>query len=238
MWAPTFSLPKWWNCKFRSSQWRWEFMLRLNLYCQNGRFLKRQVSTIYDLWIRTLLFWANYNDVSRLHPKWWFNKGTSPKFPQFRFRNYTNLPSIIGVSTSKWHTFHTFHGQSFFYKGAIWARHQSSGTGRKGFKATATLNPSICVIGVWSWIIAIIIIIIIIIIMITIFFFFFFFFFFFCVFIIIRRITITITVSSSWFLFFSSNIRLTIIITDNTLSTLSPLSLSILLQYGDVQWLL
>ena len=22
--------------------------------------------------------WANYNDVSRGHPKWWFNKGTSP----------------------------------------------------------------------------------------------------------------------------------------------------------------
>ena len=25
--------------------------------------------------------WANYNDVSRRHPKWWFNKGTSPKSP-------------------------------------------------------------------------------------------------------------------------------------------------------------
>ncbi len=25
--------------------------------------------------------WANYNDVSRGHPKWWFNKGTSPKSP-------------------------------------------------------------------------------------------------------------------------------------------------------------
>ena len=27
--------------------------------------------------VRTI--WANYNDVSRGHPKWWFNKGTSPK---------------------------------------------------------------------------------------------------------------------------------------------------------------
>ena len=27
------------------------------------------------------IFWANYNDVSRGHPKWWFNKGTSPKSP-------------------------------------------------------------------------------------------------------------------------------------------------------------
>ena len=37
--------------------------------------------------------WANYNDVSRGHPKWWFNKGTSPKSPKkIRFRNYTNLP--------------------------------------------------------------------------------------------------------------------------------------------------
>ena len=25
--------------------------------------------------------WANYNDVSRGHPKWWFNKGTFPKSP-------------------------------------------------------------------------------------------------------------------------------------------------------------
>ena len=28
------------------------------------------------------LNWANYNDVSRGHPKWWFNKGTSPKSPK------------------------------------------------------------------------------------------------------------------------------------------------------------
>ena len=27
-------------------------------------------------------FWTNYNDVSRGHPKWWFNKGTSPKSPK------------------------------------------------------------------------------------------------------------------------------------------------------------
>ena len=27
------------------------------------------------------IIWANYNDVSRRHPKWWFNKGTSPKSP-------------------------------------------------------------------------------------------------------------------------------------------------------------
>ena len=26
--------------------------------------------------------WADYNDVSRCHPKWWFNKGTSPKSPK------------------------------------------------------------------------------------------------------------------------------------------------------------
>ncbi len=28
------------------------------------------------------IVWANYNDVSRGHPTWWFNKGTSPKSPK------------------------------------------------------------------------------------------------------------------------------------------------------------
>ena len=26
-------------------------------------------------------YWANYNDVSRGHPKWWFSKGILPKIP-------------------------------------------------------------------------------------------------------------------------------------------------------------
>ena len=43
------------------------------------------------------VIWANYNDFSRGHPKWWFNKGTSPKSPSFRFRNYTNLPRVMFV---------------------------------------------------------------------------------------------------------------------------------------------
>ena len=36
---------------------------------------------IHHTWIFHA-YWANYNDVSRRHPKWWFNKGTSPKSPK------------------------------------------------------------------------------------------------------------------------------------------------------------
>ena len=194
--------------------------------------------------------------------RWWFQiffifipiMGKWSNFDEHIFQMGGEKPptqnTIIGVSTTRNDTQfpHISRAGSPSSKGRILNR--TSSIQWDGYSKSINF----CVIGFWSWIIAIIIIIIIIIvvvvvviiiimIMITIFFFFFLFFFFFfffcfCVFIIIRRITITNTVSSSWFLFFSSNIRLTIIITHNSLSTLSPLSLSVLLQYSDVQWLL
>ena len=37
----------------------------------------RGKENIWKVWS----IWANCNDLSRRHPKWWFNKGTSPKSP-------------------------------------------------------------------------------------------------------------------------------------------------------------
>ncbi len=42
--------------------------------------LEQSKKNCFSVWF-SLLYWANYNDVSRGHPKWWFNKGTSPKSP-------------------------------------------------------------------------------------------------------------------------------------------------------------
>ena len=36
---------------------------------------------LWSLEVLKKIVWANYNDVSRGHPKWWFSKGTSPKSP-------------------------------------------------------------------------------------------------------------------------------------------------------------
>ena len=30
---------------------------------------------------KTTSIWANYSDLSRGHPKWWFSKGIPPKSP-------------------------------------------------------------------------------------------------------------------------------------------------------------
>ena len=38
------------------------------------------------------VFWANFSDLSRGHPKWWFSKGILPKSPWLRFRMFSYLP--------------------------------------------------------------------------------------------------------------------------------------------------
>ena len=39
--------------------------------------------------------WANYSDLSRSHPKWWFSRGMQPKIPKTcRFRNYRTFAQM------------------------------------------------------------------------------------------------------------------------------------------------
>ena len=38
------------------------------------------------------LIWANYNDLSRGHPKWWFSKGNPLISGKSRLVKYYNLP--------------------------------------------------------------------------------------------------------------------------------------------------
>ena len=44
-------------------------------------FVQRRIGSSFVRRTRWGGFGIDYNDVSRGHPKWWFNKGTSPKSP-------------------------------------------------------------------------------------------------------------------------------------------------------------
>ena len=56
-------------------------------------------------------FWANYSDLSRGHPKWWFSKGIPSKIPEtFRFRNYMNYCNLARYLVGKMKI------QTFFFR--------------------------------------------------------------------------------------------------------------------------
>ena len=102
------TLSKWWNCKFyivRPMKMR-IYAGRVNLYCQNGRFLKRQVSAIYDLWIRTL-FWVVVSFIFFIFtPK----IREDSHFDSYFSKRLVQPPtSFIWVSLLLW-TWHTFDG--------------------------------------------------------------------------------------------------------------------------------
>ena len=48
-------------------------------------------------WLGTIMIRANYNDVSRGHPKWWFSKGNPLISGKSRLVKYYNLPRNDGA---------------------------------------------------------------------------------------------------------------------------------------------
>ena len=43
------------------------------------------------------LFWSNYSDLTRPHPKWWFSKGIPLISGKSRLVKYYNLAKIVAV---------------------------------------------------------------------------------------------------------------------------------------------
>ena len=105
---PTLNDPFWskW-CAMRFAHWIWQVAFQAQLSDEGSRIasfverfgspscqrttrsvsyavvqhvlLPRKIENMQPTHSKAGLSWANYNDVSRGHPKWWFNKGTSPK---------------------------------------------------------------------------------------------------------------------------------------------------------------
>ena len=57
-----------------------------------------------DFWSVTFI-WANYNDVSRGHPKWWFSKGNPLISGKSRLVKYYNLARFIKEGANLWKLF-------------------------------------------------------------------------------------------------------------------------------------
>ena len=106
-----------WNLKHLFINGCFNWMIP-NLYIGNGCFTKHpfktgclgyQVNIFYDLqppviskrsWLESPgclapLFWSNYSDLTRPHPKWWFSKGNPLISGKSRLVKYYNLVRLF-----------------------------------------------------------------------------------------------------------------------------------------------